>query len=602
MGRRNNKRLPPKPGWAIYLRTSSEEAQNPENSQRRQRHTIERSELPLFKEYIDNLSGRYADNRPGYQQMLEDGRAGHFSYVAVENAERFGRNDIEALVAIDELHELGVAVRFADYPDLDPIDPDDRILVSLSFTLARRESIKLGQRVTGGLHTKLRMGGFVGIPPDGYINCEQKTETLSKTEHGKYTRWVEQDPDRIHIWRLAWDLLLEDRFTLDEICEELHRRGFHYRSGRPFVQVKANGRRRANKNTLSHIFHNWFYAGWVVSEKAEIPPKTVRGQWQPIVTTEEFERGLEILARRNRHRVVKRKHDYLLKGLIYVELPDERKPVKLTGSTSNTRRLGGGTAYYCVPSSNINILCSTIDQQIPHELIQIHVDPELLPLIRESYTDELARKLGHLRPSEREELKTALKAVDEEESRAARLFAAGKITERVWDNLWVEWQDRRRTLQTSLEALKRKREYHIANLDAALTIISKVGILYSRLERSDQKDLLRYMIERVVVNPEGMIIRLELLPPFSYLRHVTQRVQKSGGRAVEGKQNANPMVGTCSDYVLSGDPGRTRTYNQTIKSRLLCQLSYRAGKEHYTSPPKTVKDWLRASIGDDVQP
>ena len=133
MGRQTGKRLPPKPGWAVYLRTSSEEAQNPENSQRRQRHAIEhslfvRSPLPVFNEYIDNLSGRYASNRPGYQQMLEDARAGCFSYVAVENAERFGRNDTEALVAIDELHGLGIAVRFADYPDLDPIDPDDRIL------------------------------------------------------------------------------------------------------------------------------------------------------------------------------------------------------------------------------------------------------------------------------------------------------------------------------------------------------------------------------------------------------------------------------------------------------------------------------------------
>lgn len=140
------KKLPPQPGWALYMRTSSEEAQNPENSQRRQRYTIERalldaSAMSVQQVYIDNLSGRYAVNRPGYQQMLEDARAGKFSHVAVENAERFGRNDTEALVAIDELHDLGVAIRFADYPDLDPIDPDDRIMVSLSFTLARRESI-----------------------------------------------------------------------------------------------------------------------------------------------------------------------------------------------------------------------------------------------------------------------------------------------------------------------------------------------------------------------------------------------------------------------------------------------------------------------------
>jgi DNA invertase Pin-like site-specific DNA recombinase len=570
MNRRTGKKLPPKAGWAVYLRTSSEEAQNPENSQRRQRHAIEQSlfgrlSQPVFREYIDNLSGRYASNRPGYQQMLEDARAGCFSHVAVENAERFGRNDAEALVAIDELHELGIAVCFADYPDLDPIDPDDRIMVSLSFTLARRESIKLGQRVRGGMHAKLRTGGCAGIAPDGYRNREQRTETAVKTEYGKYTRWVEQDPERAAIWRLAWDLLLADRMTLEEIAEELHSRGYRYRSGRSFVDIKANGKRKANVSSLARSFHNWFYAGWVISETAKIPPKTVRGDWPPIVSTEEFEQGLSILARRCEHKIAKRKHEYLLKGLIYVKLPDEKKPIKLAGSTSNTRRPGGGTAYYCVPSSNINILCSIVDQQIPVEMTRIQIDPDLIPIIRESYTDELARKLGHLRPSEQNELQTALKAVDDEEARMARLFAGGKITERVWDNLWAEWQDRRRTIQMNLEALQQKREHHIANLDAALTVIAKVGILYNKLERSDQKDLLRQMIERVVVNPEGMITRLELMPPFSYLRHVTQRIQNDGGVLSEGKTNANPEAGACSDYVPLCDPTGNRTLLCTLK-------------------------------------
>ena len=161
----------------------------------------------------------------------------------------------------------------------------------------------------------------------------------------------------------------------------------------------------------------------------------MRGQWQPLVTTEEFEQGLAILAHRSRHRVARRKHDYLLKGLIYVQLPGEAQPVKLTGSTSNTHRTGGGTAYYCIPRSNVNILCSNVDGQIPKALLGIQVDPALVPLIRDSYTDEVARKLGHLRPSERKELEAALKAVDEEEARTARLFATGKITEQVWDNL-----------------------------------------------------------------------------------------------------------------------------------------------------------------------
>jgi hypothetical protein len=43
----------------------------------------------------------------------------------------------------------------------------------------------------------------------------------------------------------------------------------------------------------------------------------VRGSWERLVTTEEFERGLLILEKRHQHRVVRRKHDYLLKSMIY---------------------------------------------------------------------------------------------------------------------------------------------------------------------------------------------------------------------------------------------------------------------------------------------
>ena len=52
---------------------------------------------------------------------------------------------------------------------------------------------------------------------------------------GRYERWIEPDPEQFKVWRLAWDLLLTDKYTLGEICEELHARGFRYRTGRPFV-------------------------------------------------------------------------------------------------------------------------------------------------------------------------------------------------------------------------------------------------------------------------------------------------------------------------------------------------------------------------------
>ena len=46
-------------------------------------------------------------------------QCGTLSAWKVGCTDRFGRNDTEALRAIDELHEFGVAVHFANSPDLD---------------------------------------------------------------------------------------------------------------------------------------------------------------------------------------------------------------------------------------------------------------------------------------------------------------------------------------------------------------------------------------------------------------------------------------------------------------------------------------------------
>jgi DNA invertase Pin-like site-specific DNA recombinase len=298
-----NKRIPapPQPGWAVYLRTSSDENQKPELSRERQRTMIAMSvlatsDMPVHAEYIDVLTGK-DPRRKAYQQMLADARAGKFSHVVVERADRFGRNDTEALRAIDELHQHGVAVRFANTPDLDPIDPDDRVLVTLTFALARRESALMGLRVKGGIKAKRESGGYAGRAPDGYINVRGQTELDKRADMGRISHWIEPDPDRAHIWREAWTLLLIGSMSVGEIAEALHAKGYCDRNGKPFVVVGKTGRRRPLIDKLLRAFHDWTYAGWVVSEVDGIQPRTIRGTWEPLISTEDFEAGLTILAR-----------------------------------------------------------------------------------------------------------------------------------------------------------------------------------------------------------------------------------------------------------------------------------------------------------------
>lgn len=553
-GSRKSQSVPPQPGWAIYLRTSSEDNQKPELSRARQRSIIDgnvlaHSDLPVINEYVDVLTGK-TPNRVGYQQLLADARAGKFSHVIVERADRFGRNDTEALRAIDELNEFGVGVRFANSPDLDPMDPDDRVLVALTFTLARRESALLGIRTRGGQQAKRKSGGYISLAPDGYRNITARTDNQNRNNLGRWDKWIELDPERAPIWRLAWDMLLDEKWTLADIAERLHELGYRHRSGRPFVEVNRQGKRIANITSLSNVFHNWTYAGWVVSLTNGVLPKPVRGNWEPIVSTEEFEQGLAILEHRNRRRTARRKREYLLKGIItYVDANGAEW--KLAGSTSNASRPGGGTPYYCVPRSNINFGCEKIDSQIPHLLCAIQIDPQHLPVIRAYYRQDLAEKLGQVRPDERKLLTDALIAIDQEEARMARLLASGKISEAVWNGLWSEWQERRARLRSSLDGIARQQDFHIDNLETALGIIGQVGSLYNRLEVSGQRELLLHMVRQVVVNTEGEAV-LELHAPFAYLKELSD-VAKRRQRVTPSEMQTSSTfeAAGCSDWLHS---------------------------------------------------
>ena len=74
------------------------------------------------------------------------------------------------------------------------------------------------------------------------------------------------------------------------------------------------------------------------------------------------------------------------------------------------------------------------------------------------------------------------------------------------------------------------------------------------------------MVDRVVAYPEGAIIQLELLLPFSYLKEVTNRARD--GRGIRAQTTTSLLAGHCSSFLALGDPSRIRTYNQLIKSQL----------------------------------
>lgn len=503
------------PGWATYLRVSDEDKQTPERSfamqrQRIQEQLLKASIIPHKREYRDTLTGT-TPNRADYQQMLADAQTGLFSHLGLYRADRFGRDTVEGLQAATRLLGLGIKIRVAHMPSLEPESPDGFFMFLLQMGLAQREIDVLRQRTRDGMEAKLRTGGWPNKAPEGYVNKEELIKS------GKYHRWVELDPAMKPCLREAWDLLLTGRYTLEQICEELTLRGYTRSGGRPWAWTQKSGARRTASNRLHEIFHNPFYAGWAHSERFGIAYGEVRGKWEPIVTTTEYEQGIKILHRNYKDKSRERRHFYLLKKILWVEVNNHR--CRMYGSTPSGR--SRSYAYYITHAKpagkSIRLRCETIEEQIPDWLRNVAVDPELIPAIREVYREQIEQTTAADRTARLAKLQHNIAQLRQEEARLGRLFMVGKITEDTYDQLRAEWQEKVRHAEANLKDLEREAALYLDDLDIALLLLSQVSSLYERLEERDRAALLQILTKRIIVNADGEIIDHEFHSPFTYL-------------------------------------------------------------------------------------
>jgi DNA invertase Pin-like site-specific DNA recombinase len=508
-------------GWAIYLRVSDEKKQHPEHSleaqlQIVQERLIDRSGLPVVKIYTDIISGQTA-RRPQYQQMKRDAKAGHFSHLAVYRVDRLGRNTLEGLIAFQEFIELGIEVKTASSPDIDPVTPDGKFFMGMQMLMAQHEIEIMKQRMGDSKRAILRQGGWPFNVPDGYLN---KREPVA---NGKFRTWIEKDSLRFQMWRKAYELLLTDRYTLAEICMELHNRSYVRNTSKPWVAVTKTGQFRFHDNKLSRGLRRPFYAGRVVSEHYGIYYEDgIQGQWEPIVTVEEYERAMEILRQRDNHKVRQKRYVYLLRDLLGIEVGGQIYKMFSSSPTGRSKTYSYYMTRAKVNGSKIHIPCEVIDSQIPGWLAGIQIPKALMPRMRALYQQHIAHLSGPNRDEQIAGLKERIRQLRAEEADLGRLLLNKRIGQDAYDQLRHEWQQKLNHKQQELEALQRETSVYIDDLDAAVMLLSKMPMLFERLARRDQARLLKILVQQVVVDQSGNTIEVRLNSPFAYLNDLAQ--------------------------------------------------------------------------------
>jgi len=323
---------------ALYARYSSDN-QREESivaQLRAGREYSKRHGYSIIKEYADEAYSGTNDNRPGFQQMLQDAKAGMFEIVVFHKVDRNGRNEYDYYKNKQALNTYGVKMEYsAQYVD-DSAEGQlsESILVGVSSYYSRN----LSREVKKGLKENAYAGKITGGKPlFGYaVDADKK--------------YVINDEEATAI-RYVFESYAEGTSYLS-IIAHLNSCGYKTRRGNSF-----------GKNSLHDILRNRRYIGTCILGKNTKMPNGKRNNHRPdhdgtivienacpaIIDKTLFEKvGMKLDENKRRRGAQKAKREYLLSGLVFCG----ECGAPMHGTTNTTRKTQVNVYYRCSNKSN----------------------------------------------------------------------------------------------------------------------------------------------------------------------------------------------------------------------------------------------------------
>ncbi|WP_051273604.1 recombinase family protein [Desulfotruncus alcoholivorax] len=188
----------------------------------------------IVKTYTDEARSALTDDRPQFQQMIQDARDGLFNVLIIHKLDRFARNRYDSAFYKRELRRAGVKIESV----LEHLDdsPESILLESLLEGLAEYYSRNLGREAMKGMkETALQAKHCGGIPPLG-LDVDQDRHYIINEYEANAVRLIFE--------------MYDNGFGYDRIIDELNSFGYHTKRGGPY-----------GKNSLHEILKNEKYIG-----------------------------------------------------------------------------------------------------------------------------------------------------------------------------------------------------------------------------------------------------------------------------------------------------------------------------------------------------
>lgn len=259
----------------LYLRLSRDDGDKEEsNSITGQRELLRDyiSQRPEFREYAvrvdDGFSGSTFE-RPSFQKMIEDVKAGRTDCIIVKDLSRFGRNYLDAGEYIEKIFPF-LGVRFIavndNYDSLGDKKASDDLIIPFKNLINEAYCRDISVKIRSQLEIKRKNGQFLGsFAAFGYLKDDQDKNRLVVDQ---YAADIVRD---IFKWKL-------EGVSPQDIADALNKLGVlspmeYKRSlGMKFTtSFKTNAKAAWSAGTVIRILKNPIYTGVLVQGKETTP-------------------------------------------------------------------------------------------------------------------------------------------------------------------------------------------------------------------------------------------------------------------------------------------------------------------------------------------
>lgn len=479
---------------AVYIRYSSENQRDGYSIEYQmdecQKYIKEHGFL-FEKAYIDEaVSGKSANKRNAFFELLADVKNGLYDVVIVYKYSRFARNLMEATLYRQQIEKNGAKLISA-MERIDDSTPEGRMMRNIIMTMDEYYSDNLSTFVQSSMYTAAKSGKYLGgILPYGF----------NVNEHGEFV----ENKAEADIVRRIFELRAAGAMPAD-ILRIFQNEGIRSRGGKLFTQQLLNKIVRSEK-----------YIGTYKYAVKGYEPIYIENAFAPIISRELWDKVQHIVDKLNEKRNVKgraRKNIYPLTGKIFCACCGE----PFTGNSK-----GNGLSYYTCRGQDKLQICK--NGSVMKSVLEDYVFGKIKELIlAENHIDDIARIVLNTFDSSTADadIESDIKALKKEKADIERklenlldLMLDGTISKDILQKKSSALQGELKSVESALKS----KEY---TASAAVTYEGIRGFLLDmvkQLETADdtvKKAIAAQFIDKIIVNKDDVTVRLTVSPFFT---------------------------------------------------------------------------------------